>query len=260
MCVCVDLCVHGMHIQWIQQSNTPCRQSVQVCGFSAGKQDNWLITQLINRTVNGVKLPQVSVMVEFEQCDCDVTLSCQQTFNAYKYETSSVDTVGARNINNYQHVATISPDDTPDSASVLVNKTFNVIFSTHNLSFYLSFQDDTSCIVVTRVIVFYYICPSQPANLVHFSESIIAPRFPSEGQGDIFSSVSVISSCMEYAEPENGPAPRLICYSGGVWSFVPHTGCCCVPGYLGDNGTCIREWSKPQVPSCMIYEHLVYWV
>ncbi len=54
-------------MQWNQNTNTPCRQDVSVCGFNSGNQNNWLITQYINRVVNGTKLPQVSVLLEFEQ-------------------------------------------------------------------------------------------------------------------------------------------------------------------------------------------------
>ncbi len=63
-----------------QQSYTPCRQDVSVCGFASGNQDNWLITQhiMINRVVKGTKLPQVSVLVEFEQAaaGCDQENVC----------------------------------------------------------------------------------------------------------------------------------------------------------------------------------------
>lgn len=78
-------------MQWIQNSNAPCQQTVHVCGFDSGPQNNWLITQLINRTVNGMKLSQVSVTIEFEQLNCDHTLRCQRTFNTHIFETSSKD-------------------------------------------------------------------------------------------------------------------------------------------------------------------------
>ena len=87
-------------MQWIQNSLTPCQQTVQVCGFSVGPQDNWLITQLINRTVNGTRLPQVSVMIELELRDCDVTLNCQRIFNTHIYEISTGNVIAARNISN----------------------------------------------------------------------------------------------------------------------------------------------------------------
>ena len=91
-------------IQWVQNSNTPCQQFVQVCGFSAGPQSNWLITQLINRTVNGTRLSQVSVLIEFELQGCDATLNCQRAFNTHIYETSSEDSIERRNLANYRQL------------------------------------------------------------------------------------------------------------------------------------------------------------
>ena len=157
-------------MQWIQQSNTPCQQSVQVCGFSAGQQNNWLITQLINRTVNGIRLPQVSVTIEFEPRDCDVTLNCQQIFNTHIYETSSENSAGRRNVINYQQVQRISSDVTTGEK---VNETIMVNFTTSHSSFYFAIQDETTCIVITRLIMFYTVCPAQTANLIHYPEIVV---------------------------------------------------------------------------------------
>ena len=106
-----------LFFQWIQNSNSPCVQSVNVCSFAAGMQNNWLITQLINRTVNGTRLPQVSVMIEFEQRDCVVSLNCQRTFNTHVYERSSV---------NDNLAERVSPDDTTGPK---VNEMVNIDFS-----------------------------------------------------------------------------------------------------------------------------------
>ena len=112
-------------MQWIQNSNHLCRQFVQVCGYSAGQQNNWLITQLINRTVNGMRLPQVSVTIELE-LHCGSSSICQQSFNTYVYETSSMNTVGSRNLNNYQQVQRVSPNVVDGSR---VNETIYILFN-----------------------------------------------------------------------------------------------------------------------------------
>ena len=138
-------------MQWIQNSNTPCRQFVQVCGFVAGPQNNWLITQLINRTVNGTRLSQLSVMIEFELRDCDISLNCQRTFNTHIYEISLVNATAARNNNNYRQVQRVSPSSTTGARE---NVTITVNFNTNNSSFYFAIQDKTTCIVVTRLLVF----------------------------------------------------------------------------------------------------------
>ena len=143
-----------------------------MCGFSAGPQDNWLITQLINRTVNGTRLPQVSVMIEFEMRDCDVTLNCQRTFNTHIYETSTENATTARSINNYQQVQRVSPDVTTGAQ---VNETVTINFITDHSSFYFAIQDETSCVIITQMIVFYHICPQQTASLINYPETLAPP-------------------------------------------------------------------------------------
>ena len=227
-------------MQWIQNSNNPCRQTVQVCGFSAGAQDNWLITQLINRTVNGTRLSQVSVMIEFEQKGCDVTLNCQRTFNTHVYERSSENTAESKTISNYRQVQRVSPDDTSGNR---VNETVNIDFaqSSQETFFYFTVQDETTCIVITRMIVFYHICPQQTSDLIHYPETI-APRSPSSNNPNSATPISVTASCVANATLENGGDPRVICSPGGVWSN-PSLGmvCTCLPGYSNQGGACSRE-------------------
>ena len=208
-----------------------------MCGFSAGPQNNWLITQLINRTVNGTRLSQVSATIEFELRNCDVSLNCQRTFNTHVYETSSMNTIGARwNLNNYRQVRRVSPDVITGAR---VNITITIDFNTNHSSFYFAIQDETTCIVVTRLIIFYYICPQETVDLVPHPE-IIAPPFPIENQEGI-PLVVVTAHCVENTEPENGRAPLLICSNGGIWSSIPGSGCRCVPGYFLHNETCKRK-------------------
>ena len=222
-------------IQWIQNSNSPCQQSVLACGFSAGPQNNWLITQLINRTVNGTRLPQVSVTIEFELQGCDTTLNCQKTFNTHIYETSSVDSDEARNISNYQQVQRVSPDNTDGTR---VNETVVINFSTDHQAFYFAIQDETSCIVITRLIMFYYICPKQTADLIIFPETFAPP-----GNQAGIPLVSVTASCVANAEPENGLAPLPSCLSEGIWSLVPTAGCKCTAGSPQSKETCENKQS-----------------
>ena len=208
-----------------------------MCGFSAGPQNNWLITQLINRTVNGTRLPQVSVMIEFEQRDCDITLNCQRTFNTHNYETSTQNAIAsaARNISNYRQVQRVSPDVTTGER---VNETITVNFTTNHSSFYFAIQDVSTCMVITRLIIFYTVCSTQTANLIHYPETIATSM--SSFQGEV---CNTSASCVDNAQPENGVAPMISgCAAGGIWgSVIPGTGCHCVPGYFRDNETCTRK-------------------
>ena len=222
-------------LQWIQQSNTACQQTVQVCGFRAGSQDNWLITQLINRTVNGTRLPQVSVMIEFEQPGCNVTLNCQRAFNTHIYESTSSVNSDKINITKYRQVQRVLPVDASGSR---VNETITINFTTNHSSFYFAVQDETTCMVITRLIIFYTVCPTQTANLIHYPETVATSR--SNFQGEV---LYISALCVENAQPENGVSPMIsVCAVGGIWgSVIPGAECQCVPGYFRDNETCTRK-------------------
>ena len=146
-----------------------------MCGFSAGPQNNWLITQFINRTVNGTRLPQVSVVIEFEVQDCGSNR--QQSFNTHVHETSSVNSAGARNLS--RQVQRVSPNILNGRR---VNETINILFNTNHSSFYFAIQVETICIAITRMIIFYLFCTSQTANLINYPEFILEFRCVQNGQ------------------------------------------------------------------------------
>jgi hypothetical protein len=214
-------------MQWIQQSNTPCQQTVQVCGYHAGPQSNWLLTQLINRTVDGTPLSQVSVLIEFELQNCDVTLNCQRTFNTYVHGTSLASDTARRNLNNYRQVTRVSPDVTTGAR---VNETVVVTFQTNEPFFYFAVEDETTCIVITRMIVFYNVCPNQTIDLVSAPETI-AP---------VTGFITMDGACASNAVTEDGGILKLICSSDGMWNVLG-SGCRCAPGSGFVNGSCSRE-------------------
>jgi hypothetical protein len=214
-------------MQWIQQSNTPCQQTVQVCGFAAGPQSNWLLTQPINRTVDGTPLSQVNVLIEFELRNCDITLNCQRTFNTHVYETSLTSDPARRNLSRYRQVTRVSPDVTTGDR---VNETVVLMFQTNEPLFYFAVEDETTCIVITRMIVFYNICPNRIIDLVSAPE-IIAP---------VTGFITMDASCASNAAPEDGTAPKLICSSEGNWTLLG-SGCRCAPGSGFVDGSCSCE-------------------
>ena len=140
-------------------------------------------------------------MIEFETHNCDITLNCRRTFNTHIYETSTENATAARNISNYQQVQRVSPDVTTGEK---VNKTFVVNFITNHSSFYFAIQDETTCMVITRLIIFYTVCPAQTANLIHYPEAIATSK--SSFQGEV-RNTSV--SCIVNSQPENGVAPMI---------------------------------------------------
>ncbi len=194
-----------------------------MCGFLSGNQNNWLITQHINRVVNGTKLPQVSVLVEFEQAGCDQ--GCQSTFVLAAYETSTVDSTTARNTANYRQIDSVAPFD--DSGTVSQNQTREMNFQTNQDGFYLAIRDESTCIVVSRLLVFYNVCPRETAGFIMRPETL-SPIIP----------IEVTAQCVAGASPDNGVTPRLTCSQGGVWGTISGSGCTCNPGFMAsEDGT-----------------------
>ena len=201
-----------------------------MCGFTAGPQSNWLLTQLINRTIDGLPLSQVSVLIEFELQNCDVTLNCRRIFNTYVYETSLATDAARRNLRNYRQVersTRVFPDVTTGAR---VNETVVVSFQANEPFFYFAIEDETTCIVITRIIVFYNVCPNQIIDLI-FAPEIIAPTL---------GFITMDASCASNATPEDGNAPKLNCSSEGTWSVLG-SGCRCAPGSVLVNGSCSCE-------------------
>ena len=139
-------------LQWIQSSSSDCRAVLNVCGFRAGRQDNWLITQHISRMINGTALQQVTVQVDFIMNTCNIQNNCRRAFAIHKYETSTINTTAARTLSNYEFVSQIVPKD--GSGNVRENKSVELSFATQATGFYVGIQDETACIVIHRVLVF----------------------------------------------------------------------------------------------------------
>ena len=188
-----------------------------------GRQDNWLITQYINRTVNGSRLPQISVQVEFQLLGCD-DLRCQRTFLLNAFETNPVKSTTAATVSNYRLISRIAADN--GSRQTKQNQTKELNFQTDADGFYLAITDESSCIAVTRVIVFYNVCPGETKTFVVRPE-IFAPPF-----NNFSIPLQVTAECVAGASPENGVAAKLNCIPGGVWRSI--AGCRCNPG-LGGN-------------------------
>ena len=156
-------------LQWSQNSNIPCRQAVTVCGFEVGPQDNWLITQYISTVVNDTRLAQVSVTVEYELVGC-TSLECQRTFVVNIYKTSTEDDSIAADTSNYLFVTRIATDD--DTGLTRQNRTVDVNLNGNADGLYLAIRDETTCIVITRMLVFYSVCPGGAVDFVMRPETL----------------------------------------------------------------------------------------
>ena len=188
--------------------------------------------------MNETLLPRVSVFIEFEQRGCDVTLNCTRTFNTHVYETSSEDSAAARNVNNYQQVNRVSPSDTLGNR---VNETVTIDFNTDHSSFYFAIQDENTCMTVTRMIVFYTVCPAQRVHMISYPLTI-AP---------VSGSITISASCIVFAEPV-GDSPRVNCLPDGSWD-PPSSVCRCMHGAVSVSRGCE---CKLYVKSCVLQAKL----
>ena len=123
-----------------------------MCGFETGPQNNWLITQYISTVVNDNRLAQVSVIVEYELVGC-ISLECQRSFVVNVYETSTEDNSIAADTSNYRSVGRIATDD--DTGQTRQNRTVDVNLNGNADGIYLAIRHETTCIVITRMLVFY---------------------------------------------------------------------------------------------------------
>ena len=196
--------------------------TVSVCGFAAGRQDNWLITQHISRMVNGTALQQVTVQVDFIMDTCNIGNDCRRAFAIYKYETSTINATAARNLSDYEFVNQIVSRD--GSGNVRENGSVNINFATEATGFYVGIQDVSSCLVIHRVLVLYYVCPAMTSDLIARPETI-APIIGAS------TPVQVVGECVENAHPQSGAGPRFVCSQSGVWSLNLGSGCVCGSGF-----------------------------
>ena len=222
--------------QWTQVASSNCRVTVTVCGFSAGRQDNWIITQHISRMVNGSALQQVTVQLDFIMNTCNIENNCRRSFAIHKYETSTINTTAARNLSKYELVGLIVPRN--GSGTVRENGSVNINFDTKATGFYLGIQDEASCIAIYRVLVFYFVCPAVTSDLITRPETI-APIIGAS------TPVQVVGQCVENARPENGVQPGLTCSQNRIWSVDIDAECVCGSGLQSssDGRSCVGTLS-----------------
>ena len=143
-----------------------------------------------------------------------------------------MDSAAARNTNNYRQVERMTPSYTVTTGnSQRENQTVTINFSTDSSSFYFAVQDETSCIIVTRVIVFYTVCPAQAVDMISYPLTV-AP----------LTGITIIStSCVENAEPV-GAYSKVVCSADGSWNTF-NSQCRCRPGAFSLYGACIRKYT-----------------
>ena len=212
-------------MQWVQLGTVTCEGTVTVCGFSVGTQENWLITQHINTVLpggGGERLRKVTVQFEGTLNGCDISRQCRQSFDVYKWQSSTTDSAAAANTTNYVRVGRVSPADTGG------DEDYVDCYDTElddKYGFYLAVVDLSTCVTLTRILVLYYVCPEETSELISRPEAIDSESI--EG------TTSVEGECVENSSKESGADPLLICGARGQWQVIKP--CVCNPGYQLDS-------------------------
>ena len=164
---------HWYIMQWTQQATATCEGTVTVCGFSVGAQENWLITQHINTVLpggGGERLRKVTVQFEGTLNGCDISRQCRQSFDVYKWQTSTINRTAAANTTKYTTVGRVSPAATDEDEEFV--DSLDIELDDDEDGFYLAVVDFSTCVTLTRILVLYYVCPEETSELISRPEAI----------------------------------------------------------------------------------------
>ncbi len=139
--------------------------------------------------------------------------------------------VAAIDTGNYALIRTL----TTQVSGTITTTTEQFGFNTNESGFYLAIRDPGTCILMSRLIVFYNVCPGETVNLVVRPETIA----PTVGSGI---QLNVNASCFANSSPV-GDAFSLTCSESGNWVAVPSSRCECDTGFVTTmNGTCLCKY------------------
>ena len=214
-------CIH--FLQWIdrEQSNTTCLHQLTVCDYLNGSQNNWMVTQYINISRLGVT--ELVLNVTFSNVQ-NCTGNCSEFLEIRTYETYFPDERNRSIPNRYSKNPAvqlrIQPGTNEQFTSLLIPKNG----STPGL--YLAVVDPPpgTCVTITRMVLFYYVCPEQELNLVIYPETV-APTSMNAN-----SSSQVSAACLENAVFASQIQP-VECNFQGEWDSN-NVRCDCRRGYF----------------------------
>ena len=208
-----------------------------------GTQNNWLITQHIDTTVNGVALSQVVVRVNFSLNGCvsGGSGSCQQSFQLLIYETPNINSSSSLITTNYVSSFTnsrVAVESNP--TGTIVETTYVPVPLGGSGGMYLAAQDTGTCVSITGLTVFYYVCPQQVFGFISYPQTVASNGLIT--QLVCAPGASVVSQ-----------QPQASCATGnlGVWG-PPFGSCSCSPGYTNMSQTC-----QCRLPVCIECTHVV---
>ena len=208
-------------LQWVSDTGGDCSREARVCGYLNGAQNNWLFTQHISKDIEQDRdnyTVTIFVNITYRITNCRTDLGCVPRFNIQNYKTNS-----PQSQSNYQDTSRYNLIDIADTLVVRTTETFDFALSRSEDGFYLAFQDQGTCVTISRVIVYRRRCPAQQIGLVLYPEV----QSPASGQEP------AEASCVANAHAETDLG--LMCDSEGTWIGNPM--CSCNDGYMQVNDT-----------------------
>ena len=126
----------------------------------------------------------------------------------------------------------------------------------NNKGLYLAVVDRGSCTSITRISVFYYICPERTVNLVRYPETV-APPFTNPQDRE------ATGVCIDNASQASADL-ILECKIRGEWEQNNDAMCSCNPGYEENGERCsgkcheLKEQRCLVVHTCTLYLYTIF--
>ena len=205
-----------MFLKWTEGRGEICCNAIKVCDFRNGsRQDNWLFTQYVSYPSSNEYDIFVELTYDFSECRDDP--SCNIThFDVLVYQANIPDLQEQIQSTNYKLLERIEQPLIGNEAIA----TASFQRSSSN-GFYLAVQDVGSCGTLSRMQVYYELCPEKVVRLV------IYPSLPLPGRNSVSASEGT-AVCAPNAR--NTSLLQFKAYSDGECerSVV----CECLPGYV----------------------------
>ena len=200
--------------------------TVEMCSMRRGRQNNWLFTQHINKSVPVNDSYPVRVFVNITRTSGGHCDKCSPMITVFKYFTNTQQEREVYNNTKYYTADGIMPRNIMKYLDATVTE-FYFDMDQDKDGFYFALQDFNmkkgdrgACVTVSRILVYRYECSAQTVDLV---------RYPA-AQAPISGNVPISVECTENARPLTD-SMMVNCTSEGQWE-VNSIGCKCDPGYF----------------------------
>ena len=161
---------------------------------------------------------------------------CKESFSLLYYEAES-DFANKHmptwDVHTYRHIDAIAADYPSEDRQQISTNTETRSVAITRRGVYFAFYDQGACMTLTRVRIYYKMCPSVVKNFAIFPNTTTGT--------EVAKIVQAEGVCVPHAAIENPPS--YLCKSDGTWNFLVG-GCVCMPGYEPDenNEQCKREY------------------